>query len=722
MGKLDPSATLERQSQERTTDADRIRFRRAGLIGAALAFAVFTWVLLAGEADLLRSDKYSDFFDAQARSLLEGRLDVDPDVLGIEGFVNDGKTYMYFGPWPAIIRMPVIALTDGLDGRLAAPSMLAAFVLALTYAVRLQWQIRALVRGAASVTRGELWATGAFTFLFGAGSLLLFLGSRLLVYHEASLWGVALAIVAFSYIVELLADPRPRLVVLATLFTTLAFLSRGSVGGGPLAAVAIVLLVRLASPLRERTTARLPRRLLDTISSVAPGRLPSVPALTAAVVVPIVLYTSINMARFDTPFSIPLDKQFFSQVDANRQRALAANDGSLFGLKFVPTNLAQFLRPDALDVEPLFPWVSFPREPAVVVGDVTFDTIDISSSIPSTMPVFTLLSVVGIVAIFRRPRDAEGRRMPAVLRAPALGAAGGAFLALTIAFLAHRYMADFLPFLLLTSAAGLQVLLTSRITLARRAVRRAVVGAFVAAAVLGVWTNFSLSLLFQRAYGPKIPAQTRAAFIGFRYDLYERSPGQSRPPYLLRGAELPEPERDTLAILDECEGLYFHDDLDWRGVERTNATGGFRFRIQFPDRDEGYEPLLVSGDRDRNTVLAVRYLPGDEISFVGSNPPPRDGWALEGKPVSVGDRAEHDLEVVFDWRTTEILVTLDGEIVYDHPFSFVARGEPLIGRNPLTSTTEPRFTGRVESLPMSLPECTTLAARLDPERAAPGAR
>ena len=59
----------------------------------------------------------ANFFDLQARAFLDGDLAVPTDSLGIEGFVIDGRTFMYFPPFPALLRIPVLMVTDGFDGR-----------------------------------------------------------------------------------------------------------------------------------------------------------------------------------------------------------------------------------------------------------------------------------------------------------------------------------------------------------------------------------------------------------------------------------------------------------------------------------------------------------------------------------------------------------------------------------------------------------------------------
>src|SRR4029450_646893 len=117
------------------------------------------WVLTAGHGNLLQHQFFDDFFDLQARSMLHGRLDVPADRVGFEGFVTGGKTYVYFGVVPSLLRMPVLVLTDNADGQLTTLSMLAAAVVLAVAAFRLACVIRGMVRGSVPVGPVEQWAT-----------------------------------------------------------------------------------------------------------------------------------------------------------------------------------------------------------------------------------------------------------------------------------------------------------------------------------------------------------------------------------------------------------------------------------------------------------------------------------------------------------------------------------------------------------------------------------
>src|SRR5262245_23192036 len=175
-------------------------------------------MLTAGTFDLFPWQPVSDFYDEQAHSLLDGRLDVRTSVLGIEGFVHDGKTYMYQGPMPAIVRLPIALVTDRLDGRLSAAAMLVAFVVAIVASLRILWRIRTRVRGDAPVATVEALFVGLWSFVLAGGSTLLFTASRSYVYHESLLWALAFALAAFDAMLAWADRPtRGRLIAAGVL-------------------------------------------------------------------------------------------------------------------------------------------------------------------------------------------------------------------------------------------------------------------------------------------------------------------------------------------------------------------------------------------------------------------------------------------------------------------------------------------------------------------------
>src|SRR6202171_29057 len=119
------------------SDVSMSDVRRAARAGAVAGGVVFAWMLTRGTFDLLRHQNSADFFDAQAHAFLHGHLDVDPQLLKIEAFFHGGRAYLYFGPFPALLRLPFALFTHRLDGRLSILSMLGAYVVAMAALIRI---------------------------------------------------------------------------------------------------------------------------------------------------------------------------------------------------------------------------------------------------------------------------------------------------------------------------------------------------------------------------------------------------------------------------------------------------------------------------------------------------------------------------------------------------------------------------------------------------------
>lgn len=687
-------------------DNDQARFNRACLIGAVLAVAAFAWMVTGGTFDFLGRYQFSNFYDAQARALLHGHWDMPAGVLSIEGIRIGARTYMYYGPVPAVLRMPVLIFTHSLDGRLTSISMLVAFALALLFISRLSWKIRSLVRGAEPVGQGEALAAGLFVVVAGLGSVLFFLASRVVIYHEAEMWGAALALGAFDFLVGFLMRPSGRTLAWAGILATLAILTRGSVGAGPVAAIGLVLVLHLGRWTRHRQT-----RFLA--------------GLALACAVPVVLYVAINFVKFHTLFSLPLDKQVFTPLSPSRQAALAANGGSLFGAKFIPTGLLAYLRPDALSVGRLFPFFNFPG-PATVLGHVRYDTLDFASSVTDTMPVLFLLGLVGLGATFR-PRS---HPRLGLLRLPMIGAAVGTIGVFAIAYVANRYLADFMPLVILAALVGQHVALSRcvadrvesgsgscLVTPQWRRIMAPVVGTVLCLlGLFGMWANFSLGLFYQRQLAPTVPQPVRAGFVSFQQSLDQHLFG--RPPVGVgSGSSLPRvgPE-GQLFIVNDCAGLYQSNTNEWKAVERTNADGHYRLRVTFPNAPAGTrQPLLVNGSPGQGDFLAVHFLGHGNVDFSYLFQAPGAQW-FDGAPFHIRAGRTYTLDATLDARIHEISVAVDGQSRYDITY-YVRPSSPVtVGARSIPGPTTERFGGYIESEPIATPICTSLAKRSSPSQ------
>jgi len=685
----------------------RHRYLRACALGGLVAGLLFTWMLCAGRADLLQAHELTGIYDAQARALLDGHWDIPREELSLEAYIIDGKAYTYYGPVPSVLRMPILAVTDNLDGRLAQLSMLGAFVVLIVFTSRLSWRVRTLARGDAPLGRFELWIAGSFVFVVGAGSVTLFLASRSIVYHEAELWGAALAIASFDYLVGFIVAPGRRDLIGAAAFAGLAFLTRPSVGAGPLVALALVLGGRLLVLVARRVgRPGLYRPLAWLGLGDEAGNRSYLAPLVAAVAIPLAVYMYVNSARFGHPWEYPITRHItvLEGIDQMRIEALAANGNSLFGVKFVPTNLLATFRPDGLRADGLFPFLTFPPA-ADIIGGVKFDTIDRAASLPATMPLLFLLSVLGAIAVFIRRPAPIGSRLTA-LRVPVLGALAGCCVTLSINFVAHRYLSDYLPVLVMLGLAGVNALFALLAVPARRpAIVRAVPVALAGLAIFSLWVNFGLGIQYQRAFNVFLPESDRAAFIGFQHDVDEIVPGGSR--FDVRtGDELPDPgPAGNMFVVGECDGLYWSDGQDWFGVERTDATGAYPLRVTLPDRPSGTrETLLVAGTTDKMDLVGIEYRDDNEVVFTIDSGV--FGVTLTSEPLDIEPRQPTRVDIVYDnSRVGRLTIEVGGKSLFSFN-NLLAVGPVAVAGS--DDPDAPEFDGTVERLPTPTPLCREL--------------
>ena len=630
-------------------------FARAWAVGASVATLAYWWMVAEGRANLFRYHRLnSDFYDAQARAMLHGKLEIPLRILKIEGFTHDGKQYTYFPPFPAFLRVPFVAVTDSLDGRLTALSLLVAFVLAITAAGVLTWRVRGLTRGECPVSTTEVVAVALFALLLGIGSPLYFTASRAWIYHESAAWGMAFTICAFDQIVAFLRGPTGRRLARASVFGGCAILSRAATGAGTLLALAFVLLVVVVVAIWPRAR----RWTLWTGVTDEAAQKRWIPGLAAGIAIPAAVYAAFSYAKFETFFSVPYDAQVESQINPHRIEVLAANDNSLFTLKAIPTQLWQYFRPDAIRIHGTFPWIGGPTTfPTVIAG----------------MPVLLVLAVVGLVVLVRS-------HALATLRLSAIAALVVLPVSLSILFVAQRYASDLFPLLLLLAVPGL---IRSVTWLEQRTavVRRVVVVGFAVLIAVGCWTGVAVALEYQRDLSSLVPTEIRREYVDWQWRVADTL-GFGKP-VVVTGDRLPAPmHRGTLFVVGPCTGLYVSDGEEWNAVERSNDAGHFRVQVDARSLRDG--PVTVvragSGADEWNVELAAAG-EGRAVARVESR-------GLQSRPFDIGD------DDVF-----EVLLANDG-------FLNVLRGDYELWAKPYDGPTEGFAAGDdVRNLPVPTSLC-----------------
>ena len=507
-------------------------------IAVALFWLVSTswhpWNLFA------RAGFSADFYDEQARVFLHGRLAVDPAVPGPEGFLIDGRTYLYYGPFLSIVRMPFQLFGDLFTARLVRVSMLIAVVVSCRWSARLARAAKRVVRSQANPaeasSRDERWTIGLFTAAV-AFSPVLFAAGWISVYNETELWAFTLALVSATLIVDWGAGGfrSNRLLGGAVAAALAATLTRAPIGIGVALAIGACGVV-LAW--RSRT------------DGMRAGRLAIIGGL-----VPLVAHAMVNFAKFGTLFSVPGGRQLLSLQDPARAAWFAGNNESFFSSRFLSTTVVQYLRPDAIRFERLIPFVRFGpvgtnRASYPLLGNTP------ASSLTLTATLLMILAIAGAVWLVRHRSLTWGL----VIVCTTIGALP----TLLIGFLANRYLIDMLPPLVVAGALGAWAIAGWAND---RPIRRWLRAGAVLLVVWGAWVNVSLAT----------------------WNLDQKSPGFTELRYQVDDALFPAPSPGLAAIQPGdpvgrdgltgihvdgdvgCTGVYSAEQGVWVAVERGSA-------------------------------------------------------------------------------------------------------------------------------------------------------
>jgi len=461
-------------------------FRRHICFAAAAAAAAlaFSYFVTDGDFDFDFSESFGNFYDFQAASLLQGRFDVPSQALPNEAFIYHGKNYGYFGPTPALMRIPFV-FVDLAFGKLSRGFMLLDYLGCLVFAYL-------ILRLAVRMLRGENAAPARWSIILlianaGLGSTLLFLGSRAYIYHEAILCGAVFALAACYFGLCHLARPGGKAWMAAWACGLLSVNARPTVG---LFAFSFLGCAALAVLLRSRFQPGGGFRARPAVRALAIG---------ASCAIGMLSYSAVSYLKFGTFISLPLKYH----VQYNPER-LARTGGRNFALANLACNFDGYVWGPNFKVLPKFPYF-YPTGPASAnYPKARMDLIEGIIGLPYAMPGLFFLAVGGSALAALRARRLRW----------ALAAVWGAAIPLCLAMfmavaISQRYTGDFCPFLIVAAALGLAACEGAKVG----AVTRTAMG------ILTLWSivaTLALALDYQGEIVWGVPDEAHARFQNLR--------------------------------------------------------------------------------------------------------------------------------------------------------------------------------------------------------------
>jgi hypothetical protein len=478
-------------------DTNAILSHGLSFVGLLAIVAVYYLFLLSnGTFQLFAPEWLDKTFDNMLVHLLRGEFTVDRDAIGYEAFTRDGKTFAYFGIFPAVLRLAAIPFTDFAQAELARLSCLTALVIFVALQLRMLLIVHHSVPAASR--RPEFLAVIAAAIVLSGPQL--YILSSAWIYNEPILWSAAMA-AAFNLVIVRATfgakSLRGRDLVLLAALAGLAINTRASVGValylGAILLVAWIVWLRYAPD-------RLTQQFSGKATPLSPTILPPIAILGLAAVVAGV----VNFKRWDDAFTFA-DVHYYDMrviVYPNLLEILRKygefDSGRIWlGALYYVTDI-----PYLLHTLPRFAEFLYARV-VLIVGPPSTPLL--------TNPLTIILAGIGLYRVWREPELST--QNVTVLRLALLGHAAAVILVLGYWFFIWRYRFDFTPFMMLSALVGYGSV-SRAVAEARESWRKRARVAAIGLCFLGVLSSHYV-LLLNKVYGSEVPMQVRLTLLPF---------------------------------------------------------------------------------------------------------------------------------------------------------------------------------------------------------------
>jgi hypothetical protein len=384
------------------------------LLPLILVLSALLWVFtMTGGRQIFVKEVLGGAYDSQAEHFLRGNVDVDGADIGHEAMIVNGKARMYFGPFPAFVRMPLNFVYPSGRGYWSRISGFCAGIIAI---VAFAGLIGMGLRASQLSPRWRNWVGNACLVGFAFGSPLLLLLGNLSIYDEAIIWGLAWSLAALFFAFrsrETEGGALTRSLLGFSLCAAFALLSRVTFG-----APFILIAPFLVLPIRRE----------NRIVNFAALFLPLGAGLSFYVLLNYAKFGSFTGATYDFYIN-PVHREF-------------ARQHGIFNLIRVPYSFVDYfsLVPPPLHFQP--PFLRVGRHVLSDSAPFSLPLSEIFLSIPWCSSWLVVGATMGIICLIRAGRADYFQRWVAV-------ALFAQFVCMLSYFaLAQRYAADLYPFLI----------------------------------------------------------------------------------------------------------------------------------------------------------------------------------------------------------------------------------------------------------------------------------
>ena len=377
-------------------------------------------------------------YNSQFLNLLQGSFTVDPEAIGYEAFVRDGKVYSYFGIFPSLLRGLFAPFVDLEHTYISRVSCFAATLVIAVFLVKMFRVARARLAG--DLQTNALYVIVLVSLLLGGPQLFLLAAAP--IYHEPILWAAACCSI-FSYLLVSRAfDGHPfrvRQSAAMALLAGVCLISRATEGIALYLALSILLVQAEIRAARSGGEPDARKWRLGTGARSLSLRRVLVPLLVLTVFG--LTQLAINHARWGDPLKL-VDFQSHEFMMSNPERVKNLAEYGPLHLSRVPHNLAYYLAASREEIQ-FFNnlWPASFDEKGTTLAPMALHS-----------PLVLILAGFGVGRLLSR--NVTGIPCRSAIGIGLLGLSFPVLFLLGYMHLAIRFHMDFMPFVSLAAVVG----------------------------------------------------------------------------------------------------------------------------------------------------------------------------------------------------------------------------------------------------------------------------